>query len=62
MPLSVTRQNPLLLQRTYATIPAVTSPAQTPAVQRSSEPKKGVMDYVLTTADAVFTFPQLHDL
>jgi len=41
------------IQRSYATIPAVTSPAQTPALQRSSEPKKGVMDYVLTSADAV---------
>jgi hypothetical protein len=43
------------IQRFYATIPAVTSPAQTPALQRSSEPKKGVMDYVLTSADAVDT-------
>ena len=42
------------IHRMSATIPAVTSPAQTPAVQRGSEPKKGVMDYVLTTADAVY--------
>ena len=41
------------VQKSYATIPAVTSQAQTPVVQRQSEPKKGVMDYVLTTADAV---------
>jgi hypothetical protein len=38
--------------RFYATIPAVVSPAQTPALQRQ-EPKRGVMDYVLTSADAV---------
>jgi hypothetical protein len=39
-------------QRFYATIPAVVSPAQPPAVQRQDQ-KKGVMDYVLTSADAV---------
>jgi len=41
------------IQKSYATIPAVASTAQTPAVQRAGEPKKGVMDYVLTSADAV---------
>ena len=53
VPASVFRAGAPVIQRHYATIPAVTSPAQTPAVQRSSEPKKGVMDYVLTTADSV---------
>jgi len=50
---SVIRTSTPVIQRHYATIPAVTSPAQPPAVQQSSLPKKGVMDYVLTTADSV---------
>jgi hypothetical protein len=41
------------IQRTYATVPAANSPAHPPAVQRKSEPKKGVMDFVLTNVDAV---------
>ena len=53
VPRSVPRSVIPIVQRFYATIPAVTSPAQPPALQRSSEPKKGVMDYVLTSADAV---------
>jgi hypothetical protein len=53
VPISCTRTTIPYINRYYATVPAVTSPAQTPAVQQSSEPKKGVMDYVLTTADAV---------
>jgi hypothetical protein len=43
------------IQKSYATVPAVASTAQTPAVQRAGEPKKGVMDYVLTSADAVLS-------
>jgi hypothetical protein len=46
------------IQRSYATIPTVTSPAQPPAVQRQE--KKGVMDFVLTSADAVT--PNLNDI
>ena len=51
MPHSYARAGIPAIQRSYATIPAVTSPAQPPAVQ--SQEKKGVMDYVLTSADAV---------
>ena len=53
VPSSVLRVGTPVIQRHYAAIPAVTSPAQPPAVQRPSEPRKGVMDYVLTTADSV---------
>ena len=53
VPTSCTRTTIPSISRCYATIPAVTSPPRTRAVQRSPEPKKGVMDYVLTTADAV---------
>ena len=42
-----------VVQKSYATVPIATSPALKPAVRQQSEPKKGVMDYVLTTADAV---------
>lgn len=52
MPHRIARPGISSTQRFYATIPAVVSPAQVPAVQRQ-EQKKGVMDYVLTTADAV---------
>jgi hypothetical protein len=52
VPHRIGRAGILTTPRFYATIPAVVSPAQVPAVQRQ-EQKKGVMDYVLTTADAV---------
>lgn len=52
MPHSYARAGIPAIQRSYATVPADTSPAQPPAVQ--SQQKKGVMDYVLTSADAVF--------
>src|SRR5271170_7044270 len=54
VPRSIPRTAIPALQRSYATVPTVTSPAHPPALQRQ-EPKKGVMDYVLTTADAVLT-------
>ena len=41
-------------QRPYATVPVVRSPVKMPAVQQKSEPRKGVMDYILTSADTVF--------
>lgn len=42
-----------VVQRAYATVPSVAIPAQTPALRKQSVSKKGVLDYVLTSADAV---------
>ena len=42
-----------VIQKSYVIISPATSQAQKPAVQQQSEPKKGIMDYVLTTVDAV---------
>lgn len=53
VPTSFIRAGVPVIQRTYATVPAVNSSAQATAVQRKSEPKKGVMDFVLTNVDAV---------